>query len=162
MYLGVQFLSVPRNWGSWSAPGLWSSRTDTGLRHRKPGYGNWENTSHFWSLQSTTVEIFFFISWQRRVTGCMAALPQLYKVSTSKPPPYQTQKQAYSSCRRLLAALQQQQLQSHSMAKRKFWSLCNSLPFSSLNWATYLFQGTGTANFNKAKKSVYYQAIEPL
>lgn len=106
--------------------------------------------------------IFFFISWQRRVTGCMPAVPQLYKVSTSKPPLYQTWRQPYSSCRRPLAALRQQQLHSRSVAKRKVWSLCNSLPFSSLNWAMYLFQGTGTANFNKAKKSVYYQAIAPL
>lgn len=162
MYFWVQFLSVSRIWGSWSTPGLWSNRTDTSLLHRRTGYGNWENTSHFWSLQSTAMDFFFFISWQRRVTGCMPAVPQLYKVSTSKPPLYQTWRQPYSSCRRPLAALRQQQLHSRSVAKRKVWSLCNSLPFSSLNWAMYLFQGTGTANFNKAKKSVYYQAIAPL
>lgn len=60
MYLGVQFLSAPRNWGSWRTPGLWNSRTDTSLPHRELGYRNCENTSHFWSLQSTTMERFFF------------------------------------------------------------------------------------------------------
>lgn len=43
-----------------------------------------------------------------------------------------------------------------------FGPLAAPSPFHSLNWAVYLFQGTGTASFNKAKKFVYYQAIEPL
>lgn len=101
MYLGVLYLSIPRIWGS----GLWSSKTDTSLQ-RKPGYGNWENTSHFWSLKTTTVEFwfFFFNILMKRSAWYMPAVPQLYKVNTSKTPPYQTWRQGSSSCGRLLAA----------------------------------------------------------
>lgn len=41
--------------------------------------------------------IHIYISWQRRVAGCMPAAPQLYKVSTRKPRPY-GRETAHGSC----------------------------------------------------------------
>lgn len=99
MYLGVQYLSIPRSWGS----GFWGSKTDTILQ-RKPGYENWENTQSLLVIRDYNCEFFFLVSWQRGVPGYMPAVPQLYKVNTSRASPYQPWRQGNSSCGRLLAA----------------------------------------------------------
>lgn len=149
MHMGVQLLSVPRNWGAEAlqdseATGLMlvfcRGNQSMGIERTLVTFGHYriEPWREVW------VGLFFFLStsWQRRVTGCMPAVPQLDKVSTSKPSPYWTEtgiqqlpKTSGSPAAAAAAA------QSFHGYEKNIWSFCSSLSFSWLNWAMYLFAG---------------------
>lgn len=163
----VQCLSASRNWGTWSTPRFWSSRTDTSLLQRKPGHGNWENISHFCSLQNRTVERGFLFCFSHPGKEEWLGVCQQYHSWT---------KSALVNHRHIGHG------DRHAAAAQAFWQPCGGSssctviprlwktfgPFAELSPSADLIgpctclQGAGTADFNKAKKLVYYQAIEPL
>lgn len=170
MHMGVQFLSVPRNWGAEAlqdseATGLMPvfcrGNQSMGIERTLVTFGHYRIEP--W--QEVWVGLFFFFPHPGKEEW-LGVCQQYHSWTKSAPVNHRHigQRQAYSSCPRLLAALRrQQQLHSHSMAMKKTFGPFAALsPSADLIGPCTCLQGTGTGDFNKAKKLVYYQATEPL